>query len=336
MPHVQDEGMNDPLPPLDSRPGPPDGLPPLAPRRAPSQAGLPPLGPAEPAPDASSDSAATASGQGAPPPVPPSGARSIGRAPREPKPPRPAGDGRGPRRAGAVAIIAVALVAGAVAGGATTYLINGDSSNAPVASAGSASSAEEQSRLPLQDAIAQVDGAVVQVQTPNGLGSGVVIRPRGLIITNNHVIEDASGDEVMVITADKRKVPATIAARNPSKDLAVLKPKGSVGEGVELAAEPDGALRSGDQVFAIGSPFGLQGTVTVGVVSAVSRQGDGGMRMIQTDAPINPGNSGGGLFDLRGRLVGVPTSINSPVPGNVGIGFAVPANQVRIELENVK
>ena len=235
-----------------------------------------------------------------------------------------------------MAIIAAALVAGAVAGGATTYLISDDPGSAPAASSTSASSADEQSRLPLQDAIAQVDGAVVQVQTPNGLGSGVVIRPRGLIITNNHVIEDASGDEVMVITADKRKVPATIAARNPSKDLAVLKPKGSVGEGVELAAEPDGALRSGDQVFAIGSPFGLQGTVTVGVVSAVSRQGDGGMRMIQTDAPINPGNSGGGLFDLRGRLVGVPTSINSPVPGNVGIGFAVPANQVRIELENVK
>lgn len=338
---MPERDASDPLPPLGSSAGPSEGLPPLAPRRAPSQGGLPPLGPAEPLMEqpGTADLTAPVEGPGpsaggsgsAPPPV--GGARAIGRAPRAPKPPPSERSGR---RAGIAAVIAVAVLAGAIAGGATTYLIGDGGSDPATTAAGSASSAEAQPRLPLQDAIARVDGAVVQVQTPNGLGSGVVIRPRGLIITNNHVIEDASGDEVMVITADKRKVPATIAARNPSKDLAVLKPKGSVGEGVELAAEPDGALRSGDQVFAIGSPFGLQGTVTVGVVSAVSRQGDGGMRMIQTDAPINPGNSGGGLFDLRGRLVGVPTSINSPVPGNVGIGFAVPANQVRIELENVK
>lgn len=232
-------------------------------------------------------------------------------------------------------MVAAAVVAGAVAGGATTYLMNADGTDDPSAQVTSGSSSSSQPRLALQDAIARVDGAVVQVQTPSGLGSGVVISPRGLIITNNHVIEGASGDQILVITADNRRVPATIAARNPSKDLAVLKPQGSVGDGIELASEPDGALRPGDQVFAIGSPFGLQGTVTVGVVSAVNRRGDRGMRMIQTDAPINPGNSGGGLFDLRGRLVGVPTSINSPVPGNVGIGFAVPANQVRIELESV-
>lgn len=304
-------------------------LPPLTPRATPSRGGLPPLGAPEQAPPAQPDAPAPPA-----PPSPPAGrAGTIGRAPREPKPPR---SDRAGRRTGLALVIAVAVAAGAVAGGVTTYLL-GDSDSDPAAtSATSTSESEAQSRLPLQDAIASVDSAVVQVQTPGGLGSGVVIRPRGLIITNNHVIEGASGDEVMVITADKRRVPATIAATNPSKDLAVLKPKGSVGEGVELAAEPDGALRSGDQVFAIGSPFGLQGTVTVGVVSAVNRQGDSGMRMIQTDAPINPGNSGGGLFDLRGRLVGVPTSINSPVPGNVGIGFAVPANQVRLELENVK
>ncbi|MFM8827751.1 MAG: S1C family serine protease [Actinomycetota bacterium] len=277
-----------------------------------------------------------ADAESTPPPVPPRGARAIGRAPRDPMPARTGRDGAGRRRSGMAALVAVALVAGAVAGGATTYLLDDSSSGSGSEPATTSASAESQSRLPLQDAIAAVDSAVVQVQTPGGLGSGVVIKPRGLIITNNHVIEGASGDEVLVITADKRRVPATIAAKNPSKDLAVLKPKGSVGEGVDLASEPDGALRSGDQVFAIGSPFGLQGTVTVGVVSAVNRAGDSGMRMIQTDAPINPGNSGGGLFDLRGRLVGVPTSINSPVPGNVGIGFAVPANQVRIELENVK
>ena len=333
---TQDHDPN-PLPPLGPASDRPEGLPPLAPRRAPAQGGLPPLGPPGEAPLADGPPADT------PPegerPAPKGKAASIGRAPRGPKADTtagaPAGTGRR-GRSGMVAVVVAALLAGAVAGAGTAYLVGDSSSDTPTASVPSASSAEAQARLPLQDAIAQVDGAVVQVQTPGGLGSGVVIRPRGLIITNNHVIEGASGDQVMVITADKRRVPATIAARNPSKDLAVLKPKGSVGEGIELASEPDGALRSGDQVFAIGSPFGLQGTVTVGVVSAVNRQGDSGMRMIQTDAPINPGNSGGGLFDLRGRLVGVPTSINSPVPGNVGIGFAVPANQVRIELENVK
>jgi S1-C subfamily serine protease len=125
-------------------------------------------------------------------------------------------------------------------------------------------------------------------------------------------------------------------ASDARQDLAVLKPQGTVAQGVEIAPEPDAALRPGDQVFAIGSPFGLQGTVTVGVVSAVNRTGDSGMSMIQTDTPINPGNSGGGLFDLRGRLVGVPTSINSPVPGNVGIGFAATTENVRRILESVK
>ena len=339
---MHERDASDPLPPLGSSAGPSEGLPPLAPRRAPSQGGLPPLGPAEPrmAQPGAADVTAPVEGPGpsaggsGPAPPPAGGARAIGRAPRAPKPPR---SDRAGRRGGLAAVIAVAVVAGAVAGGATTYLIGDGGSDPATTAVTSAPESESQARLPLQDAIASVDGAVVQVQTPGGLGSGVVVRPRGLIITNNHVVEGAAGDQVLVITADKRRVPATIAARNPAKDLAVLKPKGSVGEGIELASEPDGALRPGDQVFAIGSPFGLQGTVTVGVVSAVNRPGDsGGVRMIQTDAPINPGNSGGGLFDLRGRLVGVPTSINSPVPGNVGIGFAVPANQVRIELENVK
>jgi S1-C subfamily serine protease len=82
-------------------------------------------------------------------------------------------------------------------------------------------------------------------------------------------------------------------------------------------------------VDAIGSPFGLQNTVTAGIVSALGRPGRAGQPLIQTDAPINPGNSGGGLFDLRGRLVGVPTSIDSPNGANVGIGFAVPVERVR-------
>jgi len=240
--------------------------------------------------------------------------------------------GRGPRRGGMAVVIAAAVLAGGIAGGATTYLLDGGGSS-PGGTAGAASG-EEAPQRSLQDAIAAVDSAVVQVRTGDGQGSGVVTSPRGLIITNEHVA-GARGADVMVVTADNRRVPATVVASDAANDLAVLKPKGSVGQGVQIAPEPDAALRAGDQVFAIGSPFGLMNTVTVGVVSAVSRSGGSGNPMIQTDAPINPGNSGGGLFDLRGRLVGVPTSINSPVPGNVGIGFAVTADQVRRILESV-
>ena len=116
---------------------------------------------------------------------------------------------------------------------------------------------------------------------------------------------------------------------DPRQDLALLRPQQPVGPGAAIAEEPDGGLRQGDHVFAIGSPFGLQNTVTAGVVSAVGRTNQEGVPMIQIDAPINPGNSGGGLFDLRGRLVGIPTSILGPIPGNVGIGFAVPASRVK-------
>lgn len=309
--------MTDSLPPLGPAPARPEGLPPLPPRPATPGGGLPPLGATAPP------------GPGAPPP-----GAGMPAATAVPPTPPPGPRGVGGRTPGRTLTIALALLAGAVAGAGTTFLLDdspgGSSSSAPITADSEAPGAR-----PLQDAIAAVDGSVVQVRTPTGLGSGVITQPKGLIITNEHVA-GAQGDEVSVITADRRTVPATVVASNAQQDLAVLKPRGSVGQGVQLAPEPDAALRPGDPVFAIGSPFGLQGTVTVGVVSAVNRPGESGMPMIQTDAPINPGNSGGGLFDLRGRLVGVPTSINSPVPGNVGIGFAVTTDYVRRILESVK
>lgn len=315
--------MTDPLPPLGPRPERGDGLPPLAPRREPSQGGLPPLRDAAPPEEPASPAPADARGR----------ATSIGRAPRKTqKPQGPQEPRRGPP-SGMVAVVVAAVLAGGIAGAATTYLLD-DSPSPQAQSAQVNASSEMPAGGSLQDAIAAVDGAVVQVRAQGGLGSGVVTSPRGLIITNEHVA-GARGDDVMVVTADDRRVPATVVMSDASRDLAVLRPQGEVGQGVQIAPEPDAALRPGDQVFAIGSPFGLQGTVTVGVVSAVNREGDNGTPMIQTDAPINPGNSGGGLFDLRGRLVGVPTSINSPVPGNVGIGFAVTADQVRRALDSV-
>lgn len=180
----------------------------------------------------------------------------------------------------------------------------------------------------LADAVARVAPSVVQVQTDVGSqGSGVILAPSGHIVTNNHVIRDAT--TVSIQTSDGRTVPAQIVTADARQDLAILRPQGPVGPGAVLASEPDAGLRQGEQVFAIGSPFGLQNTVTAGVVSAVGRTNPEGVPMIQIDAAINPGNSGGGLFDLRGNLVGIPTSILGPIPGNVGIGFAVPASRVK-------
>ncbi len=239
-----------------------------------------------------------------------------------------------------VTLVVVAAAAGAIGGGLTASFLGGDDQGStPVASGSSqavpTASAADSAVMPLQDAISSVRPSVVQVRNAGGQGSGVVMQSRGLIITNNHVA-GAKGTKVTVVTADNREVPAVVVASDPQRDLDVLRPQGSVGPGAALAAEPDAGLRAGDTVFAVGSPFGLMNTVTVGVVSAVNRPDSSGQPMIQTDAPINPGNSGGGLFDLRGRLVGIPTSINSPVPGNVGIGFAVTSAEVQRMLESVK
>jgi S1-C subfamily serine protease len=180
----------------------------------------------------------------------------------------------------------------------------------------------------------RVEQSVVQVSSPSGRqGSGVVVAPSGRVVTNRHVVGD--DQRVAVRTADERVIPARVLRIDESQDLAILELHGSpAGPGAEIAQEPDGGLQVGDTVFAIGSPFGLQGTVTAGVVSYLGRLNPDGVPMIQIDAPINPGNSGGGLFDLRGRLVGIPTSILAPIPGNVGIGFAVPASRVRALIDS--
>jgi len=182
--------------------------------------------------------------------------------------------------------------------------------------------------------VARVSPTVVQVQTDTGSqGSGVILDGSGLIVTNQHVVRGATA--VTILTADERRVPAEIVKADDRQDLAILRPQTPAGRGAELAQEPDGNLRQGETVFAIGSPFGLQGTVTAGVVSTIGRTNDQGIPMIQIDAPINPGNSGGGLFDLRGRLVGIPSSILAPIPGNVGIGFAIPASRVAAMVSDI-
>lgn len=160
-----------------------------------------------------------------------------------------------------------------------------------------------------------------------GSGSGFIVRNDGLIVTNNHVVEDAK--DITVVMADETEYKAELVGRDPKTDLAVLKiePKGELP--VVKLGDSD-ALRIGEWVLAIGNPFGLSNTVTAGIVSAKGRTIAGPYdNFIQTDASINPGNSGGPLFNQRGEVVGINTAIFSRSGGNIGIGFATPINQAK-------
>ena len=166
-------------------------------------------------------------------------------------------------------------------------------------------------------------------------GSGVVVdAKRGYIVTNNHVVQRA--DEISITLADGRTLQATLVGSDAQVDLAVLQVDADSLSEIVFADSSD--LRVGDFVVAIGNPFGLSQTVTSGIVSALGRSGlgiEGYEDFIQTDASINPGNSGGALVDLRGELVGINTAIFAPSGGNVGIGFAIPANLVRVIMDQL-
>jgi Do/DeqQ family serine protease len=161
------------------------------------------------------------------------------------------------------------------------------------------------------------------------LGSGVIVDPSGLVVTNYHVIENMT--DVRVALADKREFDAEIALRDPRTDLAVLRIKGG-GNFPTLELGDSDALEVGDFVIAIGDPFGVGQTVTQGIVSALARTQIGANDygfFIQTDAAINPGNSGGALVDLDGRLIGINSMIYSRSGGSMGLGFAIPVNMVK-------
>jgi Do/DeqQ family serine protease len=160
-----------------------------------------------------------------------------------------------------------------------------------------------------------------------GLGSGVIVSPKGYVLTNNHVVADAR--EMTVTLHDGRQMSARLVGADPSSDLAVLKLEGKL-ENLSVARFGDsGAMRLGDVVLAIGNPFGVGQTVTMGIVSAKGRADMGIIDyedFIQTDAAINPGNSGGALVNLRGELIGINTAILSRTGGYQGVGFAIPSN----------
>ncbi|NOY61556.1 MAG: DegQ family serine endoprotease [Gammaproteobacteria bacterium] len=168
-----------------------------------------------------------------------------------------------------------------------------------------------------------------QERERQALGSGVIVdADKGYILTNNHVIQNA--DEITVTLKDKRHFDAKVVGTDPDADLSVIQIKAD--DLVELVMSDSETLQVGDFVVAIGNPFGLEQTVTSGIVSALGRSGlgiEGYENFIQTDASINPGNSGGALVDLDGKLVGINTAIVGPSGGNVGIGFAIPSNMAQ-------
>ena len=170
----------------------------------------------------------------------------------------------------------------------------------------------------------------------NSLGSGVIVREDGIVVTNNHVIADS--DEITVVLSDRREFEAEIVGTDERTDLAVLRISRAPEDLPALSLGDADALEVGDLVLAIGNPFGVGQTVTSGIVSAVARSNVGVSdfrSFIQTDAAINPGNSGGALVTVDGSLVGINTAIYSQDGGSVGIGFAIPALMVRAVLDSI-
>jgi putative serine protease PepD len=243
----------------------------------------------------------------------------------------------------------VALVAGGV-GGAVGYQFasHGDGTisalDLPVPGALPAANLPNGS---VEQVAQRVTPSVVQLRVHgsrvNAEGSGMVLSPDGLILTNNHVVEPAAnGGNVSAVLQDGRSVPLQIVGRAPSFDLAVVRAQGATGlTPVQLGSSSN--VRVGQEVVAIGSPLGLSGTVTSGIISALDRPvragGEGSgqdtvLDALQTDAAINPGNSGGPLVDMQGRVIGINSAIaslglGSGQAGSIGLGFAIPIDQAR-------
>jgi putative serine protease PepD len=269
----------------------------------------------------------------------------------------PAGPGtyRQPSRAGrrlasGAAVLALAVGSGVLGGWvalqadddpATTNVGN----NATNASNRNSSPAPVINRDDLANVAAAVQPSVVSIKTDDGEGSGVVYDAQGDIVTNNHVVASAGGGTVTVIFNDGKSSDARIVSTDARTDLAVVKVSNV--SGLTPAKIGDsGAMRIGDTVLALGSPLGLEGTVTAGIISALDRtiqvsnneqqsplQQQSGVQsisgLLQTDAPINPGNSGGALANTNGEVIGINNAIAGNSGGNIGVGFAIPSNKMK-------
>lgn len=170
----------------------------------------------------------------------------------------------------------------------------------------------------------------------SSLGSGVIVSPQGIVVTNTHVVKVGGTAEIKVALADRREFDAKVILQDEKSDIAVLRIEGN-GPFPYLEFDDSDVLEVGDQVLAIGNPFGIGQTVTSGIISALARTEvtkSGAQMFIQTDAAINPGNSGGALVDMTGKVVGINTAIFTRSGGSHGVGFAIPSNLVKLYVES--
>lgn len=259
-----------------------------------------------------------------------------------------------PRRGGpVVGAVVLSLIVGLVAGGvggAVGYELAGTGSQATSALDLPAGGAVPIANLPsgsVEQVAQKVTPSVVQLRVHGSQvaaeGSGIVLSADGLILTNNHVVEPAAtGGQVAAVLQDGRSVPVQIVGRAPTFDLAVVRAQGVNGL-IPAQLGTSSTVRVGQEVVAVGSPLGLSGTVTSGIISALERPvragGEGSgqdtvLDAIQTDAAINPGNSGGPLTDMQGRVIAINSAIASlgsggGQVGSIGLGFAIPIDQAR-------
>jgi S1-C subfamily serine protease len=258
-----------------------------------------------------------------------------------------------PARSMAAAMLAAGLVVGSIGGGAigATLASHRNTNSGTAASANVAAGVAAPAPSPGSFAAIyqQTVPGVVTISTEiarggarsfsQAEGSGIVVDQQGDILTNAHVVAGAT--QIQVTFNDGHSATGQVKGVDQSADLAVVKVSVSQDQLHPLAIGNSDTLQVGDTALAIGAPFGLQGSFTAGIISGLNRgttapNGRALTGMIQTDAPINPGNSGGALLDGRGQLIGVNDSIQSPVEGNVGVGFAIPINRVKAVLPSLE
>ncbi|SRR6266487_1757523 len=257
--------------------------------------------------------------------------------------PAPVGHGGEPKpgigRLGRIAVLGLAALFLALCSGLTGGFIARSTDDPRPATTITRNAAPALERSSVAAVAAKVQPSVVDINTGSGEGSGVVLSADGAILTNNHVVEGARGNTVDVTLSDGKTAKATIVGTDPKGDLAVIKAQNVSGLKPATFGDSD-AMQVGDAVLALGSPLGLQGSVTAGIVSAVGRTIDEGGpnnsgasigNAIQTDAAINPGNSGGALVNLAGEVIGINTAIATAgqASGNIGVGFAIASNTAK-------
>ncbi|GAA4575318.1 hypothetical protein GCM10023176_44420 [Micromonospora coerulea] len=272
--------------------------------------------------------------------------------PGQPVPPwaaaQPARPSRAGKFVGAGALVLALMFGSGVAGGALALALDGDGGVTRTYSAAPVLNSADLPKI-----AAAVQDSVVSIITDSGEGSGVILSADGFVLTNNHVVASASGDTVRVVFADGKTAQAKIVGTDPKTDLAVVKASGVSGLKAAKFGDSDG-MQVGDQVLALGSPLGLQGSVTAGILSARDRTIQAGAEgqqqnpqqaassisgLLQTDAPINPGNSGGALVNTRGEVIGINTAIATAGQGsngNIGVGFAIPSNKAKNVAEKLQ